>query len=389
RADKYDWLLENEVSTTEWAEFEPQKPFYVFVPQNIDLLAEYRDGVKIIDVFLQNATGVKTHRDHFVVDFDQETLLKRINDFRNLSLSDEHIGKNYKLRDTRDWKLGPNRRSLSDVDNWREHVVTHLYRPFDFRSLYYHPNVVELPRTELMQHMLHRENLGLSISRGYEIGRGFEHVLCTNSLITNHSISLKESNYLLPLYLYPEKREGELFDVEDDGSAWPLSAQGRRPNLNPDFVKDMEQRLGLTFITEGRGDLVATFGPEDVFAYAYAVFHSSTYRERYAEFLKIDFPRLPLTRDVDLFRVLVEKGSALVDLHLLRHPALDRRLTCYDVPGDNVVESGYPKFTPHPPAPSSYDGEGESSSAKRDGGEDRRSASATGRVYINKTQYFD
>jgi len=76
-------------------------------------------------------------------------------------------------------------------------------------------------------------------------------------------------------------------------------------------------KLGLEFVTDGRGDLHHTLGPEDIFHYAYAVFHSLTYRTRYADQLKIDFPRLPLTDDVELFRQLVMRGVDLVALHLL------------------------------------------------------------------------
>jgi predicted helicase len=113
----------------------------------------------------------------------------------------------------------------------------------------------------------------------------------------------------------------------------------------------------LDFNREGKGDLESTFGPEDVFNYMYAVFHSPTYRERYAEFLKIDFPRLPLTSDLGLFRALAEKGEELVALHLMESPELDH---------------GTPKFH----------GIGSSEVEKVRYAED-------GRVYINKTQYFE
>jgi len=113
----------------------------------------------------------------------------------------------------------------------------------------------------------------------------------------------------------------------------------------------------MSFVEDGAGNLKKTFGPEDVFHYAYALFHSPTYRTRYAEFLKIDFPRLPLTSDVKLFRALVSKGVELVALHLLESPKLDNFLTDWPVKGDNVVEK--PRYTDN----------------------DKR-------VWINKTQYF-
>jgi predicted helicase len=148
-----------------------------------------------------------------------------------------------------------------------------------------------------------------------------------------------------PLYLYPA--EGEMQFEE-----------GRRPNLNPQFVKDASGRLGLDFTEGGKGDLEQTFGPEDIFNYAYAIFHSPTYRTRYAEFLKIDFPRLPLTSDKKLFKALAERGAELVALHLMESPALNNLITRYPVTGSNTVEKvGY---------------------------DDK-----TQRVYINKTQYFE
>jgi predicted helicase len=101
------------------------------------------------------------------------------------------------------------------------------------------------------------------------------------------------------------------------------------------------------------------FGPGDVFHYIYAVVHSPTYRTRYAEFLKRDFPRIPLTSDRDLFRNLCALGGELVSYHLLEAPALEQVVPRFPVRGDDTVAKGYPKYV------------------------------ASGRVYINKDQYFD
>ena len=78
--------------------------------------------------------------------------------------------------------------------------------------------------------------------------------------------------------------------------------------------------------------------PEDIFNYVYAVLHSPTYRTRYSEFLKIDFPRLPLTSSLDLFRALSQLGGELVALHLMESPKLDQHLTTYTGPAAPVVE---------------------------------------------------
>ena len=143
---------------------------------------------------------------------------------------------------------------------------------------------------------------------------------------------------------------------------------GRRPNLSKDFVDQFAGKLGLEFVPDGRGDLNRTFGPEDIFDYIYAVFHCPTYRERYSEFLKIDFPRVPLTSDVDLFRDLVGMGGRLVALHLMQSEELEDDLPSYPVAGDNLVEKGHPKYFPP----------GEVAPGEAD-------PLAQGRVYINRT----
>ena len=140
--------------------------------------------------------------------------------------------------------------------------------------------------------------------------------------------------------------------------------QGRIPNLNPDFVSAFASRLGLSFVSDGHGDLATTFGPEDIFHYIYAVFHSPTYRQRYAEFLKIDFPRVPMTSSPELFRKLCILGEELVALHLLESPYLSQLVTRYPVVGDNIVEKGFPKFVAYEEGQPGY-------------------------VYINRTQYFE
>jgi hypothetical protein len=199
---------------------------------------------------------------------------------------------------------------------------------------------------------------------------------------------------------------------------WPFTAVSRpapsrwmrkRPNLNPEFVAEMEKRLGLKFVPEGaavaanyvrrevdedrRSQIAATetFGPEDVFNYMYAVFHSPTYRKRYAEFLKIDFPRLPLTSDVNLFRALCEKGAELVALHLMESPALENLITSYPIKGSNIVEKGYPKYVAQHSLSNvaALQGPSRKQVEKPQDQSAGLALQASGRVYINKDQYFE
>ena len=356
REGKYQALFETDVNDTEWMELTPTSPFYFFNPYEEKLRPEYEQGWKVTDIFPTNCTGIVTARDSIVIDFDSQTLTKRIADFADPSLSDDDLrhkyfgnkqeGK-YLPGDTRGWKLPGARKKLRSEQSLPACIKPCLYRPFDIRPIYYTSYMVDWSRPEVMRHMLAGENLGLIAMRQVALGESYSHFGCTRLMVDNRAFySNKGIQYLYPLYLYPT--EGEM----------QFEGGKRRPNLNPEFIKAVSDKLGLTFLEEGRGDLKQTVGPEDVFHYAYAIFHSPTYRARYAEFLKIDFPRLPLTSDKGLFKALAAKGAELVSLHLMESPALNNLITKYPIAGSNEVD----KVT--------YDDNNQ-------------------RVYINKTQYFE
>lgn len=355
REGKYKALSETDINDTEWTELTPTSPFYFFNPYEEKLKPEYEQGWKVTEIFLVNSTGVQTSRDNIVLDFNDHMLKQRMVEFADASSSDDEIrlkyfgnkkSDKYPLGDTRGWKLGEARKCLQKEQDFSTHIKPCLYRPFDIRPMYYAGYMVDWPRPEVMRHML-KNNIGLLVPRQLAI-QDFQHVFCTKYIAEMCVVSTntKEQNHLFPLYLYSS--EGEMQFEEGK----------RRPNLNPEFIKVFSDKLELTFIEDGRGDLNITFGPEDIFNYAYAIFHSPTYRSRYAEFLKIDFPRLPLTSDKELFKALAAKGAELVSLHLMESTTLTKPITKYPVKGSNEVD----KVT--------YDDK-------------------TRRVYINKEQYFE
>lgn len=315
RDQKYKTLLDGHFDRGVYEPGSARKPFYLLIPQDTAVLAEYQHGWKITDAIVINSLGIATARDALTIGFTKEEIHSRILDFSRLPESEAR--EKYQLgSDARDWKVVLAQGDLKQhlPLGFEEYATSILYRPFDTRYTFYTGQTrgfMCMPRQEVMQHMMHRDNLALITARNVEIERQYDQVFCTNTVTQLHTLSIKEVNYHLPLYTYPDPNQ--LFD----SSPYPLSEKRRHPNLDPAFVADVEQRLNLHFITEGCGDLVNTFGPEDVFHYAYAVFHSPTYRERYAEFLKGDFPRLPLTTDLVLFNRLAQQGADLVALHLL------------------------------------------------------------------------
>ncbi len=417
RGGKYCYLLGNDVSTTDWQALEPVSPHFFFVPKEFDLLSEYERGWSVIDIFGTGnpekdrgkcwVSGVKTNRDRLLVDFDRHVLEDRIQVLADIAMSDDEVKSRFSLKDSRYWNTSRERQKIRDVD-WRQNIVPYLYRPFDKRWMLYQPNLIEIGRGGagkfVMRHML-RKNLSLCTMRQV-VGDPFRHVLVSDTLndmniLASHHVS----QATFPLYLYTTLEEKS---TKGGGSVIALTLfepqaeyETRKPNLSPEFIAAVEEKLGLEFVREGKGDLGATFGPEDILHYAYAVFHSPTYRERYAEFLKIDFPRLPLTSDRDLFKALAAKGEELVSLHLMESPELNNLVTSFPVPGSDRVEKvryvekvteekkiptdAYPVSLKvfNRRLPLTFDDE------VRVKIEPKPEPKPTGRVYINKTQYFE
>ncbi|HEX8220412.1 MAG TPA: type ISP restriction/modification enzyme [Chloroflexia bacterium] len=352
---KYPWLFAHEVSNTKWTQLEIHSPSYFFVPQNTNMVTEYELGWKVTDILPTNSMGIATARDELTISWDAESVWGTVSDF--VVLPSEDARAKYRVGDDAlDWKVALAQNDLRQSGPSRENIVSVYYRPFDVRYSYFTGRSRGFhcrPRPEVMRHML-LDNLALCFIRRSreQLASAF---LVARSVIDKTILSSADNANVAPLYFYPDTKQATFDTGEASGKG------GRRPNLNPAFIADVERRLNMTFIPDGKGDLQATFGPEDVFNYMYAVFHSPTYRSRYAEFLKIDFPRLPLTSDPGLFRSLAGLGEQLVGLHLMERQAPN--IASYPVRGDSVVQAV--RYT----AP----GEG----------------AEKGRVWINKTQYFE
>ncbi len=356
---KYYWLSHNDLATTEWSQIEPLPPFYFFKPQNTNLLAEYEQGLKVTTIFPVNSVGLYTARDALTIHWSEEATWNLLTDF--IALPSEETRMKYNLgNDSRDWQVALAQKDVKSSGPSKSHVVPILYRPFDTRYTYYtgiSRGFLCMPRQEVMRHMLKGKNVGLITNR--QVNTDFQHVLCAKTITNDCTVSseTKERSYLFPLYLYPDQNMKGLFDTDVPATG----SIARHPNLSPVFISNISNKLGMQFIQDGKGDLQQTFGPEDVFNYMYAVFHSPTYRTRYAEFLKSDFLRLPLTSNADLFHELCKLGDRLVSLHLIEKTG--PITTKYPVSGNNLVEKvEYTKPADKP---------------------------EQGRVWINKTQYFE
>ena len=343
RESKYQVLAESDISTTNWEILEPTSPNYLFKPWDNELETEYRRWSGINEILPVNSVGIVTGQDKISVQWSSEEMEKIV---RSRIMPTHVVNENL--------------------------VRPILYRPFDTRYTYYSREFITRPRSDVMRHVLPGNNLGLMFMRQVALDDNYCHFGVSDKIIDNRTFySNKGIVYFSPLYTYPSDQEitQGLYGAGD-----------RQPNLAPEFTNDMEQRTGLRFVSDGKGDMRVTFGPEDVLHYIYAVFHSPTYRERYDQFLRADFPRVPIPDEASIFRALVRLGHRLTDIHLMNQNAPSPSPIGFPITGDNLIENAHPKYYAPDERPP-----GESEPLE------------TGRVYISKSnkrsgkrgQYFD
>jgi predicted helicase len=354
REMKYDFLSDSSLKSVNFQELKPEKPFLFFVPKNNKGSKEYEKGFRVDELFSVNVTGVVTARDSFVIDFEKPILKKRMEEFSDINFTDDSIRRKffgnkkegkYLAGDSRGWKMVEARKTIQSF-NHNDIIQKIAYRLFDDRYIYYHSSMVDWGREKFMYHFINKDNVGIDLCRQL-VTDEYSHIFVTNKIVDDSFVSNKsrERGYVFPLYLYPDNPEQQII----------IQTAERIPNLNTEIIKQIAEKLGLTFTNE-KETTENTFAPIDILDYIYAVLHSLTYREKYKEFLKIDFPRVPYPKDQNTFWQLVKLGEEIRQIHLLESPTVEKYITQYPMDGDNIVTK--PKYQ-------------------------------DGKVYINNTQYFN
>ena len=335
RERKYEWLISNVASSSAPERVEPRRRFYLFKPLRCDG-SQYDEWPSIREVFQVSGTGVITKRDALSVHHDAETAWRTVTTF--LRLSEEEARTHFRLPpDVRDWQFEWARKDLEGSGPSRHHIQPILYRPFDHRFLYYtgrSRGFIGWPVLDVMGHMLAGGNMALIFMRQVAQGDTYSHFGVSRHLVDNRAFySNRGIMSIGPLYLYPGvgKTDRLLFQRLSKGK------DGRTANLDAGFVEQIAATVELRFVSDGFGDLQRTFGPEDILAWIYAVFHSPGYRQRYEALLKLDFPRVPPPGSADLFRELAPVGHELLALHLLESPKVAIPVTSYTGPRNPVV----------------------------------------------------
>ncbi len=298
RVDKYAYLDNNNMATVDYTELIPVEPYYFFVPKDFGLQEEYEKGVKVDELFLVNTSGVKTHHDNELV-------------------------------------------SLYPFDTKTNRLYS--YKPFDTRYINYDLSRVVRHRYSVMKHFVLGKNIGLCLMRSLVNTELYNTVFLSHSLSDINFYGFQ--SYTFPLYQYNDSASEQV----------SFFTQNREPNLNMDIVHEFESKLGLIFTVE-KETTDGTFAPIDILDYIYGVLHSNTYRTKYKEFLKIDFPRIPYPKDSGYFFKVAELGRQIREIHLFDSPVLNNLVTSFPIDGDcEVIKPEY----------------------------------KDGKVYINAAQYFD
>ncbi|HON03099.1 MAG TPA: N-6 DNA methylase [Paludibacteraceae bacterium] len=331
RQSKYDWLDAHQLEIKNYQLLKPESPWYFFIPRNTQNIKYYLKWKQINEIFPVNGVGITTARDNFVIDFRKEALLNKIRLFKNSKFSDNELYQFFHINKKIGWNIRKAWNMLQDIpDNELENFIfDFIYRPFDHRYIFWHDSLVWRTVKQIMSHIL-KENLSITTVRQVKSGETWQHSLVSDKLIESCYISNKTSEicYAFPLYLYnehtPKKSRTQymmmLFEPETE-----YGNSNKEPNIDKKIYQTLNQNYGHELT------------PEEILYYIYAVFYSNIYREKYAEFLKIDFPRVPFTTDYKVFSKMAALGNELVDLHLMKSSRLNTLVSKFQGEGENDV----------------------------------------------------
>ncbi|MBW6460425.1 MAG: N-6 DNA methylase [Bacteroidales bacterium] len=312
---KYEYLKCERIISNIWEIVNCTPPYYFFVPTKFCNQDIYEDGFKLDILFNENGTGFETQQDNYVISFEEYTIESKIEELNKILNKDEKII-----------------RILNDIKNSIVRKV--LFKLFDYRYSLYSKNssgVMGRPKYELLKNLL-KPNLCLLTTR---FGTDGFTTFISKELVAHKSATAYDKTVCCPLYLYSDFDNKQIIE-ESDTELFGVT-NSRKPNLNPEIINRIAESLQLTFTPE-KETTEGTFAPIDLLDYIYAVLHSPAYREKYKEFLKIDFPRVPYPADAASFWRLVRLGGELRQLHLMESPALSRLITRYPAGGSNRVE---------------------------------------------------
>lgn len=282
--EKRKFLKTNQMATVQWKKLPMIPPYYWFVEKDFSD-AEYPDFWSVNKIFGTYSTGIKTKVDAIAIDFDAKKLAQRVKDILENEYSIADLSKKYGLDRKTTWEYNTSVVSIFDPTK----IITYDHRPFSTKKIYYDKNFLSRSRSEVMDNFLEKENLGLIVPRQMKTNSTWYHCFISNIISDESFLAGGGDNgagTVFPLYLYKNDEKIE--------------------NITSDFCQFIEALYGQTV------------SAEQILAYIYAILYSPNYRKKYAEYLKIDFPKIPFVSDFQRFQKLAVLGSELIDIHLFK-----------------------------------------------------------------------
>lgn len=296
-----------DITAAPWTDVPATAPFHLFSPHDSRLSEEFYSFTSLFDIFRESTIGFVTSRDKFAIGFTRDEVLSRIAALRDDSVSVEILRQDYGIGDL---DIESARRELRDDPIWQDKAIEVLYRPFDRRWAYYSRAIMERPRLPFMENLMHN-NIALAVGRAGQVTGSSEWdvVFCTDRP-ADLNLFRRGGAKLFPRYVH---QNGE-----------------RRSNVTLNLLQHSVEDV-------------------DAFNYIYAILHSTAYRSRYAEFLRMDYPRIPIPSDQRTMTALADLGSKLIQSHLMRLPCVDGYERCdseiriggYEVPGRYLRERAH------------------------------------------------
>ena len=277
RLHKYDICAEKNYSQLASKRIYPASPYYFVSPHEDQRKSPWDKFYSLMSIFSIQSAGVLTARDSLNVGFNGSELLKRLRRFASLDV--EEARKAFELGDDkRDWSVKSAQQDLLTSQFDEKHLREISYRPFDSRVVYYtgkSKGLIGQPAKPLADAA---DMCGVVLGTIRRVEEGsFRHAIVLGALPDGHSVSSKEMTHAFPLYV-------------------PTKAGKSQENFSQPFRAFLDERYDHHC------------SPEEILGYIYSILYAPTYRARYAEFLRIEFPRVPFPKDVDQFEKLSRLG---------------------------------------------------------------------------------
>jgi hypothetical protein len=325
RAGKYSFLQSHDRTSTSFTEIAPSPPFYLYVPHDADLTLEWKQYVGLAELFPKSSAGIITARDGLVIAENRRELAERLERFSHAKGSEDSIYEEFGFSQSKRFDLRAAQSELRKLKSFSEPIRRILHRPFDERFVFFNRSVVWSLSRPMADEMEDGKNLALVATR--QVTRPqFEHAYVSRHIIEIKACSHDRNTQIFPLFICGS--DGEL-----------ALSSGATPNLNQAVLTILSKPLGLKLNSStrelGRDHELSALR---LFHFAYAILQCPSYRKRYFEFLRSDFPRLPLTGNLEMFRALALLGGELTALHLLESPKLAQPITEFMGGGNPVVE---------------------------------------------------